>query len=38
MSVGIATVISTVMILWGLRRAGVDSQQNKTASSVAGGR
>lgn len=38
MSVGIATVVLTVTVLWGLRRNATESAQNKTASSVAGGR
>jgi (hydroxyamino)benzene mutase len=38
MSVGIATVVSTVMVLWGLRRNATNSAQNKTASTGAGGR
>ncbi len=38
MSVGIATLAMTVLVLWGLRRAASAGGQNKTASSVAGGR
>ena len=38
MSVGIAALISTVIILWGLRPNAVNSGKNKTASVIAGGR
>ena len=41
MSVGIATLVSTLLVLWGFRKsaaAGDQARQNKTASSVAGGR
>ena len=42
MSVGIATLAFTVMVLWGLRRGAAverdNARQNKTASRVAGGR
>jgi hypothetical protein len=38
MSVGIATLAMTVLVLWGLRGAASAAGQNKTASSVAGGR
>jgi hydroxylaminobenzene mutase len=38
MSVGIATVASTVLVLWGLRRGTGAAAKNKTASISVGGR